>query len=515
MIKYKNYFLIADFPLNDFYQLMNYFCNVIDNNTVLRLIFGFKLRYLRLEHKKSYAELSQETGLSTSYLNDIEKGKKYPKPDKAELLAKSFGISYDEMVSTKSDKKIQPIIDLITSNFFKLFPAEEFGISVDKALDVFTNAPDKTNAFISTILKMVRSYQIGQEDFYRVALRSYQDIHNNYFHNVEQAAKDFISEYSTDRRFLETYLASLNIKVDNSGLASDPLLSNIRSYFDQENQTLYINNRLSESQLQFQLLKEVGFHLLSLADRPYETILNREVSFEKLLSNFKASYFAVACLIPEDQLIGEIKQLALTTKWDPSQIEKLLHTFSVTPEMLLQRLTNILPQAFGANDLFFIKLKQSTSGRFRMTKELHLSRIHNPYNNRLDEHLCQRWVSLTAINELKEGFLVDGQISSYLDHENSYFCITIAQPGNFSETTPSSVTIGMLITPELRATFNFLKDESLRKKTVHTTCERCPLEDCTDRAARPIVIEKLEREVKISQSLERLSHIHQVANEKS
>jgi transcriptional regulator with XRE-family HTH domain len=167
---------------------------MISNNDIVKLIFGFKIKHLRLEHKKSYQEVSDETGLSISYLNDIEKGKKYPKPDKIQALAGAFNLSYDELVSTNSDKKLKPIIELFNSGFFKYFPLNEFGISIEKLVDVFSSSPIKFSAFISTILKMVRSYQIEKEHFYRVALRSYQDIHDNYFPELEEAAKHYRKE---------------------------------------------------------------------------------------------------------------------------------------------------------------------------------------------------------------------------------------------------------------------------------------------------------------------------------
>ena len=477
---------------------------MFDNSTVLRLIFGYKLRYLRLKHKKSYAEVSASTGLSTSYLNDIEKGKKYPKPDKAALLAESFGISYDEMVSTQSDKQIQPVIDFISSDFFKVFPADEFGISMEKVLDVFANAPAKTNAFISTVLKLVRSYQIGQDDFYRVALRSYQDVHNNYFPEIEEQARKFTNGLETDRLTLEKKLRLLGIRVDYSTLNKQPILNKLRAYFSEEKKVLYLNSDLSEGQLQFQMLKEIGFHRLNLTERPYETRLNRDVSFEKLLANFKASYFAIACLVPEDAITRAMQDITLDLNWNPERFSGLLKRFHVTPEMLMQRLTNILPKAFGINDLFFIKLKKTSKGLFQMTKELHLSRIHNPYSNQLNEHLCQRWVSISAIKDSKAGAFVDGQISEYLDHENKYLCISIAQTDNFEGGQPSSVTIGMLITPELRANFNFLKDSKLRRRVVHTTCERCSITDCESRAASASLLGAQVLEDRISGELDKL-----------
>ena len=477
---------------------------MVSNNTILRLIFGFKLRYLRLKFKKSYSDLSKETGLSTSYLNDIEKGKKYPKPDKTVLLSKSFGISYDEMVSTQSDKKIQPIVDFISSDFFKLFPAEKFGLNIEKVLDVFAQAPDKTNAFISTVLKMIRSYQIGQEDFYRVALRSYQDIHNNYFQEIENLSKTFIRKNKIGIKRLTSELEKLGYQVNYEGLSSNNLLNKIRAFYDEKNGILYINEHLEEEQVNFQLLKEIGFTKLANDDRPYETLLSHEASFEKLLSNFKASYFAAACLIPEESLEADVKKISFENKWKPDLISQLLKKYKVTPEMLLQRLTNLLPKKFGIDDLFFIRLRKEKDNYYRMTKELHLSRIHNPYNNQLNEHFCKRWLSVTTIQNLKNEIIVDAQISEYIDHNNKYLCITIAQSKSFSEKKPSSVTVGMLITPELRANFNFLKDENIKKKTVHTTCERCPLMDCQERAAEATLIKAKKNEKEISKLLHQL-----------
>ncbi len=53
----------------------------------LRLIFGLKLKQIRTEKNLSLFGLSKISGLSKSYLNEIEKGKKYPKPDKILILS--------------------------------------------------------------------------------------------------------------------------------------------------------------------------------------------------------------------------------------------------------------------------------------------------------------------------------------------------------------------------------------------------------------------------------------------
>ena len=48
----------------------------------LQYIIGIKLRNFRQEKGLGLKQLSSLTGLSTSYINEIEKGKKYPKAEK-------------------------------------------------------------------------------------------------------------------------------------------------------------------------------------------------------------------------------------------------------------------------------------------------------------------------------------------------------------------------------------------------------------------------------------------------
>lgn len=483
---------------------------MISNNDIVKLIFGFKIKHLRLQHKKSYQELSNDTGLSISYLNDIEKGKKYPKPDKIQLLSKAFEIGYDELVSTSSDKKLRPIIELLNSGFLKFFPLDEFGISLEKLIDVFSSSPDKFSAFISTILKMVRSYQIEKEHFYRVALRSYQDIHNNYFPELEAAAVAFKREKNLKNKIPMRYneltdilRRDYDITVDRISLSNNSKLKKFRSFFKESTHVLYLNDGLTDAQENFILAKELGFQYLKLAERPYETLLNKDVSFEKLHNNFKASYFAAALLMDANELVKDIELIARSGTWKTSLVNNLLKKYQATPEMFLQRLTNILPHHFGINDLFFIRLRGTKDMiKYEMTKELHLSQLHNPYQTELDEHLCHRWVSISTIKNIRserKDYLIDAQISNYWQDPNSYFCISISQPSSFDEERASSVTIGLLMTEKLKAVFNFIKDPKLRQRVVHTTCERCSMTDCDNRVAPPEVIDaaNLENELEI------------------
>ena len=75
----------------------------------VNFILGLKLKTFRHEKGFSLKDLAEETGLSVSYLSEIEKGKKYPKPEKILHLATALGVQFDELVSMKVDEALDPL----------------------------------------------------------------------------------------------------------------------------------------------------------------------------------------------------------------------------------------------------------------------------------------------------------------------------------------------------------------------------------------------------------------------
>ncbi len=489
---------------------------MINDNDSIRLIFGLKLKTLRQEKGLNYNQLAQATGMAVSYLHDIESGKKYPKADKIIALAKALGVDYNYMVSLSANKRLQPIIELISSDFMSIVPWEHFGLSPATLLDLFTNTPDKITAFISTLLKLSRSVEMSTENFYTSALRSYQDLHDNYFEELEVAANEFrqsvgiddAQELTVER--LEIILnKSFGISVDRKKITAMDELKEIRSFYSAEKKVLYVNKGLSTAQERFLLGREIAFQQLKLLVRPYETILQNPASFEVLLNNFKASYFASALLMPEDSITEDINRITSLKKWNEKAWIDFVDKYDVTPEMLIQRLTNILPGHFGIDQLFFLRMSVDMRNEYYdMTKELHLSQLHNPHANLLQEHYCRRWLAITAMKEAYNANqsskltqpLVHVQISEYWQTHSRYLCITYAKPQKDAKRVVS-VTLGILIDQKLLQRMPFVNDKSIPVKTVHTTCERCGIMDCKERAIAPIFIQQQEKKEKIKEAL--------------
>ena len=493
---------------------------MISDNDSIRLIFGLKVKSLRQEKGFSYQQLADKTGLSLSYLHDIETGKKFPKADKIIALAKAFGVDYDYLVSLRATKRLQPIIDLLNSDFLNAVPWQHFGLSPANLLDLFSNTPDKVTAFISTLLKISRRYQLSKEGFYDSALRSYQDLHDNYFEEIEEAAQRFREEHQLSEMVpvslaaLEEVLVKLGIKINRKKMATIEALSKLRSYYSTTTKTLFLNKGLTPAQEKFLIGRELGFQFLALTERPFETVYKGGQSFDKLVNNFKASYFAAALLMPEEHFVEQVKRVAMQPKWNPEAWMSLVTTYDITPEMMMQRLTNILPRHFGIDHLFFLRMNGNGVDReYKMTKELHLSQLHNPYGNALYEHYCHRWVSIKSIKDVVALVktrkyrvpIVEAQVSQYWQTHNRYLCISIAKPLSKEGDEAVSVTIGLLIDQNLIHAMPFVNDPTIMVRTVHTTCERCGILDCLERVEKPIVLEEMQRDVELSDALRLLN----------
>lgn len=494
---------------------------MLKESDIVKMIFGLKVQFLRREQELSYQQLSERTGLAISYLHSIEKGRKYPKADKILILARALSTDYDYLVSLDADKRLQPIVHLLQSDFLKIFPLEMFGISVPKLLELLLQAPDRVNAFISTVLKITRNFNLQGEDFYKAALRSYQDLHNNYFPDLERAVHEFRerNDLSGRQQLREDQLEKLllynyGVRVDRDYLPTREQLSEIRSYYVPEQKLLFINPGLQSSQRLYLLAKELAYQELRLEDRALETHMLEVDSFEKLLANFKTSYFAVALLLDEALLVGEVEAMSQWKEWREDEFLQLLHRYQVTPEMLLQRLANLLPRHFGIHNLFFLRFFAGPDlGRYEMTKEMHLSQLHNPHANQLNEHYCRRWISINLIRRLKamqgvedtRGPIAGVQISRYWGTDNQYLCICLAKAASDDPRNSASVTIGLLVTERLRQLFPWIGHPSMTIKDVHTTCERCSILDCGARASAPVVVQRRRAREEVKRQLASIS----------
>ena len=530
-----------------------------------KIIFGLKVRQLRTAQNASFALLAEQTGMSVSYLNEIEKGKKYPKDDKIKLLAKALNTTPDALTSQVLPKSLAPVETLLQSNFLNELPLDLFGIELSKVVEIIANAPLRVGAFISTLVELSRNYALREENFYFAALRSYLELHNNYFEEIEDAVSQFVEQHKipTDHISPAHVLGSiLEEKMDytlvENGLSEFPELRNMRAIFVPKHKKLLLNAKLNEQQRAFQFGKELGFNALNLKERAYTSSLLRVITFDEALNHFKAGYFSAALLMNREAFVKDIEQILAMEKWDNgASFERLIEKYNATPEMFFQRLTNVFPQFFGLSNLFFLRfIHNLDTNQFDINKELHLNRRHHPHGNGLDEHYCRRWISISLLQDLqnanfdaqkaqntegslsisdfgfqmsaddfepktlnsksetlnpetqnsepetqnpKPDYIVGIQKSRYFQTNDEYLCFTVARQS--SNGRNASLTIGILIDAEAKKRISFLNDSTIPSREVSTTCERCAITNCAERAMPPLVIQRRESRQRLNEAL--------------
>ncbi|TGD58060.1 helix-turn-helix domain-containing protein [Flavobacterium humi] len=470
----------------------------------IRLIFGLKLKQIRTDKNLSLFGLAKITGLSKSYLNEIEKGKKYPKRDKIIILAEAMDVTYDQMVSLKLDKNLAPIGEILQSRILKEIPLEIFGIKESNLIDIIAEAPLKVNAFISTLFEIAKHYNLTRESFFLAALRSYQEAHNNYFEDLELQVEKFAKAYSIDltkklklEDLEEILTEEYGYTINNEELTTHKELIYLRSVFVPKSKTLLVSKDADISQRMFIYAKEIAYNYLEISERLYTFSWIKFESFDQVLNNFFASYFAGALLIPRKELVKELKVIFERKSFEAANFTALIARFTDSPETFYQRLTNILPKDFNLKNIFFLRFNYKPERNdFQLTKELHITNLLEPHGNENNEHYCRRWISIKTLQEIpfsKESHLFDSQISSYNHTDNEYFVISSATKDPFRSGYYRSIALGIMISPHSQSKIQFLNSPDIKKRRVGVTCESCAIADCAERAVPP---KKLERKLR-------------------
>ena len=484
----------------------------------LRFILGLKLRRLRQDQDESLKELSERSGLSVSYLSEIEKGKKYPKPDKILDLANALGVAYDDLVSLRVTDELTPLKEIFSSTFIQEFPFHLFGLEPQDVFSLIADQPSEAGALIRTFLEIGRTYDMQVEHFLFAALRSYQQMHSNYFEELEAMATDYRAHRGWDaaappsagtlRAILED---EYGYSIDTATLPNHPHLNGFRSVFvEGASPLLYINGDLKPSQKAFTYGREIGYQELDVDERVTTSSWLKVESFDQVLNNFKASYFSGALLMAQDTLLDDLAAFFDQDTWNPDVLQRCMDKYRVTPEMLYYRMTELVPQKFGLDEIYFMRFhNEAGTNDFDLTKVLNMSRVPVPHGIGPEEHYCRRWPAMHLLNDLARQQqasatngtapnppIVRAQRSRFINNGAEFFVISSARPLSLTPGTNSCVSLGFLMNEAFKERIRFWNDDSIPRIDVNLTCERCPLapEECQVRTAPPTVYEEQQRQ---------------------
>ncbi len=489
----------------------------------IKLVLGLKIKQLRLEKNLSLTQLAEKSGLSISYLNEIEGGKKYPKSDKIAIIAQTLDVSYDKLVSLKLSKQLAPIGELFESNILEQLPLDHYGIDIRKFVALMSNASLQLSALVATILEMAKSSEMSENNFSRTALRAYKEFNDNYFEELENAVDEFVLENKIDAtppvpysRLAKILSEKYFYQIDDSTLNSYPELAQFRGFVkSRKMNTLFLNRNISDSQKAFIVAKELAYNHLNYKDRSYSHSNLRLENFDHLLNNFKASYFAAALMMRKEFIIPDLHSFFALQKWDGYYLISLINKYNASPEMLFQRISNLSPKFLGLNKFFFLRFNAKEHNNiYHLSKEVRLNIRRNPGGFQSQEHYCRRWVSVKVLNKLIEEQTNDPQNKSitsgilhskFFNSNDEFLSISVAKRSQFIPEEYYSVTLGFQFDDELKQKIAFWNDPAIQVETVNDTCEMCKIPECKERTSPPTAIEKLEYAEKVESILLKLN----------
>jgi XRE family transcriptional regulator, fatty acid utilization regulator len=212
-----------------------------------------------------------------------------------------------------------------------------------------------------------------------------------------------------------------------------------------------------------------------------------------------------------------------------------MQKYHVTAEMLLHRLTEILPgKRFGIKKLHFLRFQYNRSMHqenqewqvFSLTKLLNLSSLPFAYGESSGEKYCRRYNAIQALRQMRQALeagradeqafyarpMIRAQRSRFVNEayrDHTYLCLTMARPLELQPNILSSVTIGFVVDEHFKNTVRFW-DDTVHIEPEHGgvievghTCQRCPLSaaQCRDRAAEAVIFREEQRQKEMQRLL--------------
>lgn len=493
-----------------------------NDKNYIKLILGLKIKQLRQENMLSLNELAAKSSMSVSYLNEIENGKKYPKPEKIAQLAQALGVSYDELISLKLTKTLTPIAELIDSNILEMLPLDHYGIDLHKFISLMANASYQLSALVTTVIEMAKSTELSQNNFSRTAFRIYKEIHENYFDDIESAVDSFVKKFKIDtnpplnyQELFSILSTQYNYRLDETRLNTFKELEKLRGILKNGKEPiLYLNSNLSIAQKLFIIGKEIAYNYLNIKNRSFIHSSLKLNTFDHLLNNYIAAYFSTALILYKKNFIPDINDFFSLNKWDGNFIINLIKKYDATPEMFFQRLANLSGKVWKLKKYFFLRFNTfAGTDKFDLNKEVRLNINQNPGGYQTNEHYCRRWISIEVLKKIKDNInlensnssMIAGILHSRFNNTNDEFLsFSVAHPNILDKNIFTSITIGYNFNDQLKKTIKFCDDPSINFRIVNNTCEMCDITDCKERTAEPITLRTIEKSINIENAIKKL-----------
>ncbi|MEO1029168.1 MAG: short-chain fatty acyl-CoA regulator family protein [Pseudomonadota bacterium] len=449
-----------------------------------KLIIGPRVRRLRQSLGLTQTRMAEDLGISTSYLNLIERNQRAMSANVLLKLAERYDFDIGDLAGQSDQHLIAEVYEAMRDPLFREAP-----VSKSEAEDLVSTSPNAARA----MLKLYRRHRdLSKREAESVdgspdaellerpaeaveAVRQFLQRERNYFPRLDSVAEGLSAELALDREPTFATLADRLKQRHFTTVRVMPIsvMPKMLRYYDRHSRRIELSELLRQSGRMFQLAFQLGMlEQRELIDQIVATANLPSQDAQWLCRTSLANYFAAALLMPYSRFLKE----AESTKYD---IELLSHRFGTSFEQTAHRLTTLQkPEAKGI-PFFFIRIdiagnvtKRFSAGKF------HFSQFGGA---------CPLW-------NIHEAFLTPGRIVKQviqMPDETTYFSMAkmVSRTDGTHENPEQkfAVAIGCDIAYANRlgyaAGYNI---DELRPTPIGVNCYLCERPDCLQRAHAPL-----------------------------
>lgn len=451
----------------------------------MKTFVGPRLRRLRIEHGQTQAQMAKALGISTSYVNLLEKNERSISVPVMLKLFELYGVEWRDIVE---DDETAHLADLRAALADPIFEGDRPDLTQMRA--ALTHAPDLAACF----LRLHRSYLAASDQLLSMAeagegagalLHSAPEatVHNffrknrNHFAALEEAAEAFWAAppppsddiYAALKQRL---LDRLGVRVQLMAVAEMP--GTLREY-DERRRLILLSEALDHPNRVFQLVHVAG---LIEQSRVIDGLLSESgLSDPHGRARCRvelANYFAAAVLMPYGPFLSE----ALASRYD---FDHLATRFGVSFEQACHRATTLQRRGALGVPFFFLRIDKAgnVTKRFNAT-DFHLAE-HGGACPRLEVHTCFRM----------PGRIVP-QVVEMPDQSRFFvFSRTVDRPSFARHTQDVRLAVAMGCAVEHIGAVGYGETLALGQAPVTEigiNCRICPRANCDQRAHHAIVM---------------------------
>ncbi len=449
-----------------------------------KLLVGPRLRRLRMSLGLTQTRMAEDLGISTSYLNLMERNQRALSAKVLVRMAEIYDFNISEFTGQGDAHLVAEVYDVLRDPQFKNMP-----VSKSEAEDFVGSSPDAARALLHLYQRnreLARRTEGMAADREKVELlgesaeavesvRRFIHGARNFFPELDAQAEALSKELALHRNEPHAALTERLKDRHDIRVRIVPLdiMPRMLRYFDQHSKRINLSELLRRSGRRFQLAFQIGLlEHRNLIDEVIEAANLPSKEAAGLARTSLANYFAAAVLMPYGRFLKD----AESTRYD---IDLLSSRYGTSFEQVAHRLTTLQrPDARGI-PFFFVRIdvagnvsKRFSSGRFHFS-------AHGG--------ACPLW-------NIHQCFQDPGQVHTQiveLPDDTRYFTISkmVSRSGQTHNQPAQKLAIGLGCDLNYAPRLIYARKYNLdapQPTPIGINCYVCERQNCTQRAYAPL-----------------------------